>query len=118
MGAFCEKDGSLASWYTFMPGRELSHMFTLEEHRNRGLGYAVKAALCKTLLLQKEYFPGLSIIDDGNSSVRLCSKLGYISTGFYIDNLVITQKKENLQQPQNDGGITESVLSQNTSTAV
>ena len=88
VAAFSEKDGSLAGWITHFPGREQSHLFTFKEHRNKGLGYAIKATLCKKPQPNKEYFPGLSMIADGNSNIRLVTKHGFVSTGFYIDNLI------------------------------
>ena len=89
VAAFSEKDGSLAGWNMYFPGREHAHFFTFKEHRSKGLGYALIANLCKMPLPHQENFPTWSTISDKNRNNQLINILGFVHTGFNVDSLII-----------------------------
>ena len=73
---FSKEDNSLVSWNIQYPDREQGTLFTLEDHRRRGLASVVITALC--LSSQLIMLSQVSITEEDNPNVNLLKKLGFI----------------------------------------
>ena len=81
---FSTEDNSLVSWNMQYPGRQQGPLFTLEDHRRRGLALVVKTSLCLSSQL-----PQVSITEEDNPNVNLLTKLGFIDAEMKVNAMKI-----------------------------
>ena len=70
-------------------GGRHANLYTVEDHRKRGLATIVTTSLSLCLQSKDNSLPQLSITNDGNPNIKLLTKLGFINTGLKIKVLSI-----------------------------
>ena len=80
---FSTEDNLPVSWIMRYPGREQGGLFTLEDHREKGLASVVKTSLCLSSKSNKT-MPHISFTDEDNPNNELLMKLGFKSTEFQV----------------------------------
>ena len=84
---FSIDDYSLVSWNMQYAGRQHANLFTIEDHRRRGLATISKTALC--LSSQSILLPQVSITEEDNPNVHLLKKLGFIDAEIKVNAIAI-----------------------------
>ena len=72
-----EDDTQPVSWIMQYAFSELGPLLTINDHRRKGLGLAVMAALCRSVKQRSSITPFVGCVE-GNSSIRLAEKLGFL----------------------------------------
>ena len=72
-----DNDTQPVSWIMLYAFMSFGHFFTIDNHRRKGLGLAVMAALCRSVKQQLSITPFLSRIE-GESIPQLAEKLGFL----------------------------------------
>ena len=81
------KSNSLVSWNMQYPDRQQGPLFTLEDHRRKGLASVVKTSLC--LCSQSIMLPQIAITEEDNPNVNLLTKLGFIDAKMKVNGMKI-----------------------------
>ena len=84
---FSTEDNSLVSWNMRYPERQQGPLFTLEDHRRKGLASVVKTSLC--LSSQSILLPQIAITEEDNPNVNLLTKLGFIDAEMKMNTMKI-----------------------------
>ena len=84
---FSTKDYSLVSWNMQYAGKEHGSLFTIEDHRRRGLATISKTALC--LSSQSILLPQVSVTEEDNPNLNLLKKLGFIDAEMKVNSIKI-----------------------------
>ena len=81
MAAYCcDNPSKPVAWILQYANREIGSLHTVEQHRNKGLGLVVTAALCRTVLEETPDIPLYGLVEKGNSVYKLYEKLGWVSS--------------------------------------
>ena len=72
-----DNDTQPVSWFMQYAFMSLGHLFTINNHRRKGFGLAVMAALCRSIKQRSSITPVMGCVE-GNSSIQLAEKLGFI----------------------------------------
>ena len=76
---FCDNPVQPVAWTLQYASREIGPLYTVKEHRKKGLGLVVTAALCRTVLEETPNIPPYGLPAKGDSSYKLYEKLGCVS---------------------------------------
>ena len=84
---FSIEDNSLVSWNMQYPDRQQGPLFTIEDHRRKGLASVVKTSLC--LSSQSIMLPQIAITPEDNPNINLLTKLGFIDAKMKVKGMII-----------------------------
>ena len=80
MAAYCcDNPSQPVAWILQYANREIGSLYTVEQHRNKGLALAVTAALCRTVLEESPNTSPYCLVVEGSPAYRLFGKLGFVS---------------------------------------
>ena len=76
------------AWNMQYPYGQHAHLYTVKEHRRKGLATVVKRNLCKSVIADG-LLPELQITANNKGNNYLISKLGFVKTGLTYKWLVV-----------------------------
>ena len=80
MAAYCcDNPSQPVAWILQYANREVGSLYTVEQHRNKGLALAVTAAQYRTVLEETPNIPLYGLVEKCNSVYKFHEKLVFLS---------------------------------------